>query len=170
MSTAVTYPHIVKIEGQPAHLERLPRVRVSQVAVEYVKHCSSPDEICFHYPHLKLAEVHSAMAYYFDHQAEIDAEIAEEQRMVEEWRKSLPPSPIETRIERLRKALAGPEPVHALRREVELFASEGQKKEQIHAFLHWLLQDVRRRADRRETDEDAVLDVLVRAAGNNGAV
>ena len=28
-----------------------------------------------HYPYLKLAEVHSAMAWYYDHQPEIDAEI-----------------------------------------------------------------------------------------------
>lgn len=87
------------------------------------------------------------------------------ERMIEEWRKSLPPSPIERRIERLRKALAGPESVHALRREVERFASEGQKKEQINAFLHWLLQDVRRRPGHREADVDAVLDVLDGLAG-----
>ena len=76
MSTAVTYPHIVKMEGSPARLERMPRIRVAQIVMNYCDHSRSADEICIHYPHLQLAEVHSARAYDFDHQPEIDAEIA----------------------------------------------------------------------------------------------
>ncbi|HWY85296.1 MAG TPA: DUF433 domain-containing protein [Gemmataceae bacterium] len=92
MTVAVTYPHIKKIDGNPAQLERLPRIRVAQIVIDYLNHGWSADEICIHYPHLKLAEVHSAMAYYFDHQVEIDAEIGEEQKMIEESRKNAKPS------------------------------------------------------------------------------
>ncbi len=98
MATAVAYPHIVKIEGSPARLERIPRIRVAQIVIDYLSNGWSPDEICTHYPHLKLAEVHSAMAYYFDHQAEIDTELAEEQRMNEEARKNAKPTPVELRL------------------------------------------------------------------------
>ena len=160
MSTAVTYPHIVKVEGKPARLERLPRIRVAQIALDYINHAWSVDDICFHYPRLRQAEVHSAMAYYFDHQAEIDAEIAEEERMIEEWRKLSPPTPFALRLERLWNAIDSTEPGHALRKEVELFASEGKRKEQIQALLHWLLQRVRCREGFRQAEEDASLDVL----------
>ncbi len=98
MSTAVIYPHIVKVDGKPAHLERLPRIRVSQIVTDYIQSGMSADEICIHYPHLKLAEVHSAMAYYFDHQAEIDAELEEEQKLIEEWRKNTPLSSVVQRL------------------------------------------------------------------------
>jgi uncharacterized protein (DUF433 family) len=98
MTVAVAYPHIVKTEGNPAHLERMPRIRVSQIVIDYLNHGWSADEICIHYPHLKQAEVHSAMAYYFDHRAEIDAEIDEEQKLIEEWRKNTPPSPFMLRM------------------------------------------------------------------------
>lgn len=98
MSTAVTYPHIIKADDQPARLERLPRIRVAQIVIDYLNNGWSADEICIHYPHLKLAEVHSAMAYYYDHQAEIDAEIYEEQKTIEEWRKNTPPSPFMLRL------------------------------------------------------------------------
>src|SRR5947208_6044000 len=98
MAVAVSYPHIVKTESQPARLERLPRIRVAQIAIDYLNNGWSADEICLHYPHLKQAEVHSAMAYYFDCQAEIDAEIAEEQKLIEEWRNSTPPSPFLLRM------------------------------------------------------------------------
>jgi uncharacterized protein (DUF433 family) len=98
MTVATTYPHIEKLGNDPARLTRLPRIRVAQIAMDYLNHGWSADEIVLHYPHLNLAEVHSAMAYYFDHQEEIDGEIAEEQRMIEAWRKNTPPSPVELRL------------------------------------------------------------------------
>ena len=98
MEVEVTYPHIVKFEGCPAQLDRLPRIRVAQIVMDYINHGWSADEICIHYPHLKPAEVHAAMAYYFDHQFEIDSEITEEQRLIEEARKSTGPTAVELRL------------------------------------------------------------------------
>ena len=98
MTVAIRYPHIVKIEGSPARLERMPRIWVAQIVMDYLFQGWSPDEICNQYPHLGPAEVHSAMAYYFDHQAEIEKEIEDEVKLVEEWRKNTPPSPIMLRL------------------------------------------------------------------------
>ena len=98
MTVAVSYPHIVKIEGSPARLARMPRIRVAQIVIDYLNHGWSADEICIHYPHLKLAEVHSAMAYYFDHQAEIDSELEEEQKLIEQSRKNAKPTAVELRL------------------------------------------------------------------------
>src|SRR5438034_8496499 len=98
MPVEVTYPHIEKVEGSSARLRRLPRIRVAQIVIDYLNHGWSADEICIHYPHLKLAEVHSAMAYYFDHQSEIDGEIAAEQRLIEQSRKNEAPTPVELRL------------------------------------------------------------------------
>ena len=98
MSLDISYPHIEKIEGESAHLSRLPRIRVAQIVIDHLNHGWSADEICIHYPHLKLAEVHSALAYYFDHQPEIDAEIEQEQRGIEESRKQAGRTPVESRL------------------------------------------------------------------------
>jgi uncharacterized protein (DUF433 family) len=98
MPVLVAYPHIDKFEGTPARLTRLPRIRVAQIVIDYLNHGWSADEICIHYPHLKPSEVYSAMAYYFDHRLEIDAEIEEEQRQIDESRSTAPPSAIETRL------------------------------------------------------------------------
>ena len=98
MTVAITYPHIEKIQSNPARLQRLPRIRVSQIVVDYLNHGWSADEIVIHYPHLKLAEVHSAMAYYFDHQGEIEAEINEERRLIEESRRKAQPTAVELRL------------------------------------------------------------------------
>jgi uncharacterized protein (DUF433 family) len=98
MAVAATYPHITTDELGPARLTRLPRVRVAQIAIDYLNHGWSPDEICIHYPHLKPAEVYSAMAYYFDHREEIDAEIEREKQESEASRKNAAPTPAETRL------------------------------------------------------------------------
>jgi len=98
MPVEVTYPHIEKVEGSLARVKRLPRIRVAQIVIDYLNHGWSADEICIHYPHLKRAEVHSAMAYYFDHQAEIDREIEDEQRLIEASRQSATPAPVELRL------------------------------------------------------------------------
>src|SRR5438045_4700195 len=98
MSVEVSYPHIEKLEESPARLRRLPRIRVVQIVIDYLNHGWSADEICIHYPHLKPAEVHSAMAYYFDHQSEIGMEIEEEQRLIEKSQKDAIPTPAEHRL------------------------------------------------------------------------
>ena len=98
MPVDVTYPHIEKVEGSSARLRRMPRIRVGQLVIDYLNHGWSADEICILYPHLKLAEVHSAMAYYFDHQSEIDGEIEEEQRLSAESRKNAKPTSVELRL------------------------------------------------------------------------
>ena len=78
MAVDVCYPHIEKIANAPARLERIPRVRVAQIVIDYLAYGWSPDEMCRQHSYLTPAEAHAAMAYYFDHQSEIDAEIQAE--------------------------------------------------------------------------------------------
>ena len=78
MSAIVSYPHIVKEPGRPARLENHPRFRVAQIVMNYLAYGWSADEIHRHHSQLTLGEIHAAMGYYYDHQPEIDAEIAAE--------------------------------------------------------------------------------------------
>lgn len=98
MLTTTNYPHIECVPGQPPRLERLPRVRVAQVVMDYLAHGWSVDVICRQYPQLQTAEVHAAMAYYFDHQAEIDADIRNEWTAAEQERRDTPRSPFLQRL------------------------------------------------------------------------
>ena len=92
MSTELTYPHIEKTGDEPARLSRLPRIRISQIVADYLAHGWSPDEMCRQHPYLTLAEAHTAMAYYFDHQGEIDRELEAELDKSEKDRQSALPS------------------------------------------------------------------------------
>ncbi len=75
MTVQSLYPHIFAPNGEPPRLSQHPRVRVAQIVMDYLAHGWSPEEICRQYPHLAPAEVHSAMAYYYDHAQEINDEI-----------------------------------------------------------------------------------------------
>jgi uncharacterized protein (DUF433 family) len=98
MSAEQTYPHIVKVDGQPARLRSTPRVRVAQLIMDYLDYGWPPEEMCRQYPYLTLAEAYAALAYYHDHRAEIDREIEEECREAEEARRNAPPSPFLKRL------------------------------------------------------------------------
>lgn len=61
-------------------------------------HGWSAEEMCRHHPYLQLAEAHAALAYYFDHQDEIDAEIRAELQRAEAERRAAQPSPFFLRL------------------------------------------------------------------------
>jgi uncharacterized protein (DUF433 family) len=98
MPLSATYPHIVKEEDQPARLEGHARTRVAMIVTDYVWRGWSAEEIALKYPYLSHAEVHAAMAYYFDHREEIDQELAAEDREVEAWKRAHPTSPLLLRL------------------------------------------------------------------------
>jgi hypothetical protein len=72
------YPHITRAANDVARLERLPRIRVAQIATDHIGNGWSAEEIIRQHPHLTAAEVHAALGYYYDHREEIDAEITSE--------------------------------------------------------------------------------------------
>jgi uncharacterized protein (DUF433 family) len=78
MTLATSYPHITKSGHEPAHLLRLPRVRVAQIVMDWIAHGWTAEEMCRQHPYLTPAEAHAAMAYYYDHVDEIEAEIQAE--------------------------------------------------------------------------------------------
>ena len=94
----LNYPHLEKLENQPARLQRLPRIRVAQIIMDYLAYGWSVEEICRQHPYLTPAEAHMAMGYYFDHQTEIDQEISQEWQRVQEDRNQAARSPFYHRM------------------------------------------------------------------------
>ena len=46
-----------------------------EVALDMIAHGWTPEEIHFQHRHLSLAQIHSALGYYYDHKAELDEQI-----------------------------------------------------------------------------------------------
>ncbi len=65
------------------------RITVQDVAIWHERMGLSADTIASKYD-LSLAEIHAALAYYFDHRAEIDQSIREGQALAEAMRAATP--------------------------------------------------------------------------------
>lgn len=65
------------------------RISVEDIAIWHVKLGKTVDEICAEYD-LSLAEVHAALAHYYDHQADIEREINEGNAFLKTLRSSSP--------------------------------------------------------------------------------
>ena len=55
-------------------------VKVIEVVLDHVGWALSPEAIHRQYPHLSLAQIHAALAYYYDHKADFDAEMERQER------------------------------------------------------------------------------------------
>lgn len=82
--------HIVRTPGVMGGRPRIDghRIRVQDIAHWY-KTGMSPDEIATEFD-LSLGQVHSALAYYFDHIEEIRRDIEEDQKLFAAFKKRYP--------------------------------------------------------------------------------
>jgi uncharacterized protein (DUF433 family) len=77
--------------------------KVLEVALDRVAHGWSPEEIHFQHPHLSLAQIHAALGYYYDHQAEMDAQMERGARKSKALRAEAGESPLRKRLRELGK-------------------------------------------------------------------
>jgi uncharacterized protein (DUF433 family) len=91
MTTIGLDRHIVATPGTLAGKARIAgrRISVQDIAIWHDRLGKTVDEICADYD-LSLAEVHAALAYYYDHRDDIDRHITETDAFVKALRASSP--------------------------------------------------------------------------------
>ncbi len=75
-------------------------VKVIEVVLDKLAHGSSAEEMHFQYPHLSLAQIYAALAFYYDHQPEMDGEIDRRLAEVEQRASEQSQSPFRERLQR----------------------------------------------------------------------
>ena len=70
------------------------RICVSDIVI-WTEQGQSPDEIVTEFPHLTLADVYAALAYYHDHREEIDRQISRSERFADAMKAKQPATPRE---------------------------------------------------------------------------
>jgi uncharacterized protein (DUF433 family) len=65
-------------------------IKVSQIADEFEHMGMTADEIVEAHPHISLADVHAALAYFYDHQSAIRREWLEARAFIAEMRVRYP--------------------------------------------------------------------------------
>ena len=91
MTTKTLYHHIVQTPGVVGGRPRIDgrRISVQNIVIWHEHMGYSVDEIATQYD-LTLAEIYSALAYYYDHKQEIDQAIKESEAFIEEMRQKTP--------------------------------------------------------------------------------
>ena len=74
------------------------RIRVWDVFVHHERLGKSPDEIVRAYPHITLADVHAALAYYWDHKDQIDQQMRDADEFVAQLQDSNEVSPLAQKL------------------------------------------------------------------------
>jgi uncharacterized protein (DUF433 family) len=95
--TRTSYEH-VQIDANGIPIIAGTTMKVVELVMAQMAHGWSPEELHFQHPYLTLGQVHSALAYYWDHQAELDADIERRWQYAEESRRKAGPSPLAARL------------------------------------------------------------------------
>jgi uncharacterized protein (DUF433 family) len=72
--------------------------KVIEVVLDKLAYGWSPGEIHFQHPTLSLAQIHAALTFYYDHQAELDVEIMRQLKEVEAYAEAAKDSPGRRRL------------------------------------------------------------------------
>jgi uncharacterized protein (DUF433 family) len=98
MSSITTpYEHIV-VEDKGVAVVAGPRMKVAQLVSEVMAYGWSPEELHFQHPHISMGQIHSALAYYWDHEEEINQQIEGDLQYADRMRRAAGETPLVARL------------------------------------------------------------------------
>ncbi len=78
------------------------KMKVVELVLDHIAYGWSPEELHFQHVDLTMGQIHSALAYYWDHKAEMDEDIERGLQTVDELRRTVKPSPLIEKLKRQR--------------------------------------------------------------------
>lgn len=95
--TKTEYEHIVIGEdGVPIIASTT--MKVVELVVEKMAYGWSPEELHLQHPYLSLGQIHSALAYYWDHEEEFNRDIVQRLKQVDQIQRAMKPPPLIDRL------------------------------------------------------------------------
>jgi uncharacterized protein (DUF433 family) len=91
------YEHVVLNDAQVPIIAGT-TMKVIELVVEKNAYGWSPEELQFQHPSLTLGQIYSALAYYWDHQDELDREIEHRLERVTRLQQGTSPTPLVARL------------------------------------------------------------------------
>jgi len=87
------YEHVILGEDQVPIIAGT-KMKITELILDKIAYGWSPEELQFQHPHLKLGQIYSALAYYADHQEELDEIIQRQLEHVDQMMKKARPTPL----------------------------------------------------------------------------
>jgi uncharacterized protein (DUF433 family) len=100
--STVTPPHI-HIDSRGVAWIDDSNIKVVEIVLDRLAHGWSPEEIHFQHPNLSLAQIHAALGYYYDHQSELDHDIARGLEQVRALEAEAGESPVGKRLKAVQR-------------------------------------------------------------------
>jgi uncharacterized protein (DUF433 family) len=97
MTTITQAPHI-SFDRQNRPWIAGANTKVIEVALSHIAYGWSAEVLHENYPHLSLAEIYAALAYYYDNKEEMDRAIEEQYERVEQMRRAAGKSPLARKL------------------------------------------------------------------------
>ncbi len=73
-------------------------MKVIELVIAQKAYGWSPEELHFQHPYLTMSQIHSALAYYWEHKETLDADIERRLNYAEQSRQTAGSSPLATRL------------------------------------------------------------------------
>jgi uncharacterized protein (DUF433 family) len=99
MTIKTCYEHILIGKGGEATVAGT-TMKVVELVAESLAYGWSPEELHLQHPYLTMGQIHSALAYYWDHEEVLNREIQQDVKDIEQIRKAAGPSPLVRRLKR----------------------------------------------------------------------
>lgn len=91
------YQHVILNEAKVPTIAGT-TMKVIELVLDSIAYGWSPEELHFQHPYLTLGQIHSALAYYWDHQEELDQDIERRLEFVDQVQQTARPTPLDTRL------------------------------------------------------------------------
>ena len=96
-SAAIAYPH-VDFDSTGTAVVSGTDMLIEQLVLGHLAYGWSAEELHFQHPYLTLGQVHAALSYYWDHQADMDQRIQETLAEVDELARATGSPPFVRRL------------------------------------------------------------------------
>jgi len=102
-TTVKAAPHIVRDAQGVAWVDDT-NVKVVELAQDHLAYGWSAEAIHEQFPHLSLAQIHAALAFFYDHATDFEQEMLRRESEVASWKVELGESALQRRLRRLKSS------------------------------------------------------------------
>lgn len=95
--TETRYEHIMLTEDNVPMIVGT-KMKVVELVLDHIAYGWSPEELHFQHPYLTMGQIHSALAYYWDHQEKFDQNIEEGLEIIEGAKRNNKPTRLASKL------------------------------------------------------------------------
>ncbi len=97
MLSETRYEHIILNDSHVPMIAGT-TMKVVELVLDHLAYGWSPEELHFQHPDLTLGQIHSALAYYWDHKTELDHDIEQRLQAVDQLQQTMPSTSLAERL------------------------------------------------------------------------